>query len=66
MRADGEQFNITREECAADILDQKAAYEVVVGNVRTVVEAYERNGQKYIRTKPDRTDLDNLLSLPEC
>jgi hypothetical protein len=66
VRANGERFYITRQECAADILDHKAAYEVVVGNVRTVVEAYEVSGRKYIRTKRDRTNVDNLLSLREC
>jgi hypothetical protein len=66
VRATGEVFNIPREECAADILDRNMSYEVHVGNVRTSVLAYIKGGHKYIMTKPDHTDSDNLLSLPEC
>jgi hypothetical protein len=66
VRANGEAFNITREECADDILSQKTSYEVQVGKNRTPVLAYTKGAGKYLMTKSDQTDTDNLLSLPEC
>jgi Protein of unknown function (DUF3892) len=64
---DDEPFNITRAECADQIIRGDASYVVVVhGNVEVAVVAYERGDQKYIRTKPDQNQDDNLLSLPAC
>jgi hypothetical protein len=66
VRADGENFNISREKCADEILTQARSYCVVVDKVTTTVRAYKKGGKKYITTKPDETVADNLLSLPEC
>jgi len=65
-RASGVHFNISRTTCADDIRFKRASYFVKVDNDETVVTAYEKNGTWYIRTKPDKTQTDNLLSLPKC
>lgn len=68
VRANGTTFNITRETCAADIRSRRESYFVHVGQYKIDVEAYQRvgNGPWFIRTRPDSTKKDNLLSLPEC
>jgi Protein of unknown function (DUF3892) len=66
VRKNGQPFNITREECASDILDKRSSYEIVVGGVRTLVRAYIRDGNKYITTRPDQTTDNNLSSLQGC
>jgi hypothetical protein len=64
-REDGTRFYITRTDCALDI-DRGASYFVHVGGYQIGVLAYQRNGYWYIKTKPDNTQKDNLLSLPQC
>ena len=59
-------FYITREACAANIDAGRESSFVRVGQDRADVTTYVRNGAKYIRTKADRTNRDNLLSLPQC
>jgi hypothetical protein len=59
-------FYITRQECADNIRFGRQSYFVQVGLYRTDVEAYQRNGTWFIKTKPDSTQRDNLLSLPQC
>lgn len=65
-RSNGGRFYITREECAADIDSHRETYFVQVGRDRVDVTTYVLNYTKYIRTKPDYTQRDNLLSLPPC
>jgi hypothetical protein len=62
----GAYFYITRQQCADDIRLKRESYFVHVGTNTIAVEAYERGGNWYIRTKPDNTQRDNLLSLPQC
>jgi Protein of unknown function (DUF3892) len=66
VRVDGERFNIPRQECADDILNGIESYCVMVYGVQVGVTAYEKNGEKFIRTKPNKNQTDNLLSLDEC
>jgi hypothetical protein len=57
---------ISREECARQIHSGQETYYVVGGRYRADVEAYQRGGIWYIKTQPDATTKDNLLSLPDC
>ena len=65
-RGSGARFYITRTECANDIDAGRDTYFVLVRGARANVTTYVRNGVKYIRTTPDSTRRDNLLSLPPC
>ena len=67
-RSNGSGFYITREQCADDIRFSREQYFVHVGRDTVAVEAYQRTygGPWFIRTKPDATRKDNLLSLDEC
>jgi nucleotide-binding universal stress UspA family protein len=62
----GAAFYITRQECANNIDSGRETYFVHVGAFRTEVTTYVKNGVKYIRTRADSTQKDNLLSLPQC
>lgn len=62
----GSGFYITREKCADDIDNRRQSYFVHVGLYKTDVTTYTKNGVKYIKTKADSTQKDNLLSLPQC
>ena len=66
VESGGAKFNISREACY-DQIKNGQAYHVVVGRNDVTVIAYQINGVgKYIRTTPDATKKDNLLSLPPC
>jgi hypothetical protein len=62
----GAGFYITRKQCADDIDGGVNSYFVKVGSDEADVTTYVREGVKYIRTKPDSTKRDNLLSLSKC
>jgi hypothetical protein len=62
----GAEFYITRRVCADDIRFNRESYFVHVRGYTVQVEAYEKGGEWFIRTKPDDTRKDNLLSLPQC
>jgi len=66
IKGTGDRFYISRRQCANDIRSGREPYYVHVSLYKTNVEAYQRNGVWYIRTKPDSTRKDNLLSLPQC
>jgi hypothetical protein len=66
VRMDGERFNISRQQCAEDILDEVESYCVLVYGVQMNVTAYEKNGEKFIKTRPNRDYVDSLLSLDPC
>ncbi len=67
-RANGVGFNTTRQQCADDIRFGRDSYFVQVGRYRVEVTAYQNNygGPWFIKTEPDETQKDNLLSLPGC
>lgn len=66
IQSNGTTFNITRESCY-DHIQQGHKFHVRVGIYDVNVIAYQINGAgKYIRTTPDATKRDNLLSLPPC
>jgi hypothetical protein len=60
-----QHFNISREEVIAYI-KKGTTFHVKVGGFDVPVLIESRNGVEYIKTKPDWTKKDNLLSLPEC
>lgn len=68
VRANQTSFNITREQCADDIRFKREDYFVQVGGYKVDVTAYQRTGGGpwFIKTTPDATKKDNLLSLREC
>src|SRR5262245_6676738 len=66
VRMDGERFNIARHQGAEDILNDVESYYVMVFGVQTLVAAYEKHGEKFIRTRPTKNELDALLSLDPC
>jgi hypothetical protein len=68
VRSNGVNFLITREQCADDIRLRRDTYFVHVGGYHVNVEAYQRTagGPWFIKTRPDATRKDNLLSLVEC
>lgn len=58
-------FYITRKQCV-EYIHKGESFFVRVGNDQIAVEAYQRNNNWFIKTKPDATTKDNLLSLPRC
>ncbi len=49
-----------------EIEDEGREYFVEVDGKRVNVVVRETGGRKYLRTNPDETTKNNLLSLPEC
>jgi hypothetical protein len=66
VRMDGERFNISRQQCAEEILEGVESYCVIIYGVQMSVKAYEKNGEKFIKTRPNKNQTDNLLSLDPC
>ena len=66
VREDGERFNITRRQCAEDILNEFATYCVLARGVLLNVIAYESHDEKYIKTTPAKDHTDSLLELDQC
>jgi hypothetical protein len=65
IQENGTAFNISRIECY-DHIKAGQKFHVVVDRYDVTVIAYEREGGKFIRTTPDATKRDNLLSLKPC
>lgn len=61
----GSNWKITQDKCIEEI-EAGTEYEVSVGGVTAKVVIAKHDGHKYIRTDPDKTTDNNLLSLPEC
>ena len=56
----------TRQEVADMIDSGKYNFHVKVGTYDVPVRTYILHGVKYLRTAPDDTTKDNLLSLDQC
>ncbi len=54
------------EDTAIGEIEDGANYYVEVGVERIPVVVAERDGRKYLRTDPDKTTENDLLSLPHC
>jgi hypothetical protein len=60
-------WKLTVEDVIARIESGTEGFFVRVGEYETDVEVVSPPGRrKYIKTRPDATKKDNLLSLPEC
>ena len=63
----GNQGRSTREEIYEWIKDKGGNAYVQAGNARAeVITAVSPRGTKYVKTRADSTERDNLLKLPEC
>lgn len=61
----GYGWKITQDE-AIEQIERGTEYEVTVEGVTAKVVVATHEGNKYIRTDPDKTTKNNLLSLEEC
>jgi hypothetical protein len=60
-------WKITQEQAIRHIENGEWAFYVLVNGVSSwVIVAQSRFGNKYLKTKDDRAEENNLLSLPEC
>lgn len=62
----GQFWYYTREQVADMIDSGKYSFHVKVGIYDVPVRTYILHGVKYLRTAPDDTTRDNLLSLDQC
>ena len=66
VRQDGESFNISRHQCAEDIINGVESYSIVGQGTVLNVTAYQRDADKYIKTKAGNDQVDSLLKLDQC
>jgi hypothetical protein len=65
--ANGGQWRLTQKEAIAGIERGDWSFFVMEGNKRVEIEVAESSmGHKYLRTKPDHMQQNNLLNLSEC
>jgi hypothetical protein len=62
----GTGWQKSEDAVIAEIENGTGSYYVNVGGKEVDVVVREREGRKYLRTDPDETTENNLLSLPEC
>ena len=62
----GNRWKQTQEQTIREIEGGEWAYFVEVGGSRIDVIVATHNGRKYIKTRSDGEQPNNLLSLPEC
>lgn len=63
---DGTRWKLSEPKAITGIEDGTWSFFVSVGGKTVDVVIATRNGKKYLKTKPDGEQPDNLLSLPEC
>jgi Protein of unknown function (DUF3892) len=62
----GDWGKITVDQCIYDIENRVYEYYTHVGSNEVDVIVAENQGRKYVKTRNDGIQPDNLLSLPEC
>lgn len=62
----GSGWKVTQPQAISDINNGTWSYYVSVSGQSVEVIVAERNGNKYLKTKNDGEQPNNLLSLPEC
>lgn len=62
----GGRWKISVQDAITEIENGKYAFYVHVGGSEIDVIVSSRNGVKYLKTRNDGEQPDNLLSLPEC
>lgn len=66
INADRTRWKFTQAQAIGYIESGTYSFFVSVGGYTTDVIIAVHNGNKYLKTNPDATGKDNLLSLPEC
>lgn len=56
----------TREEANVKVTGSPGSIVVEGGGRTAPLIPAEREGKKYVRTRPDDTTVDNLLQVPQC
>jgi hypothetical protein len=64
--ADGARWKLTEAQAITGIHADKWRFFVSVGGAIVWVTVALHEGREYLKTEPDKTLKDNLLSLPEC
>lgn len=65
--SNGNRWRLTLQQAISHIESRRYEFFVHVdGKATRVIVATSSAGNKYLRTEPDRTTRNNLLSLPEC
>lgn len=67
FNSDGKRWKITQKEAIEGVKSKTWSFYVIHDN-RTVavIIAISQYGNEYLKTEADRTEINNLLSLPEC
>lgn len=64
--SDGARWKLTLDQAIAGIEEGKWAFWTMGGGEKADVIIATRNGRKYLKTKADDVQPDNLLKLPDC
>lgn len=66
VNPNGSQWKLSQPEAIRGIQEGMYSFYVTVGGAATEVVVAYHNGNPYLKTVQDTTDLDNLLDLPDC
>jgi len=66
FNSDGTRWKLSQRQAIDGIKEGKWAFYVSRGGATIDVVIAVHMGNEYLKTRPDHTGADNLLSLPEC